>query len=32
MNRLDQVEAAIEDTRSAIRALVRTSGNVWKID
>ena len=32
MNRLDHVQADIENTRLVIRALVRTSGNVWKID
>lgn len=32
MNRLNHVEAAIESTRLVIRALVRTSGDVWRIE
>ena len=32
MNRLDHVQADIENTRLVIRELVRTSGNVWKIN
>lgn len=32
MSRLDHVQADIENTRLVIRELVRTSGNVWKIN